>query len=199
MEEFLGPPKFRPTILDVKDRVGVATALAWTPFGGEILFIEATKMAGSDNLILSGSLGNVLKESAQAALSFIKSNIHLFKISADFFKSQDIHIHVPAGAIPKDGPSAGLPIFAALISLISNKKCRRDVALSGEITLSGRVLPVGGIREKLLAAKIAGVKTVILPEKNKTDFSLIPNSITSGIDIIFIRELSEILDNIFSN
>ena len=199
VEKFLGPPKFRPTILDVKDRVGVATALAWTPFGGEILFIEATKMAGSDNLILTGSLGNVLKESAQAALSFIKSNIHLFKISADFFKSHDIHIHVPAGAIPKDGPSAGLPIFAALISLITNKKCRRDVALSGEITLSGRVLPVGGIREKLLAAKIAGVKTVILPEKNKTDFSLIPNSITSGIDIIFIRELSEILDNIFSN
>lgn len=194
VETFLGPPKYKPTILDVKDRIGVATALAWTPFGGEILFVESTKMPGSDNLILTGSLGNVLKESAQAALSFIKSNTDNFNIPHDFFKSHDIHIHVPAGAIPKDGPSAGVPIFASLISLIMGKKCKRDIGMTGEITLSGRVLPVGGIREKLLAAKLAGIKTVIFPEKNKSDFATVPDSITRDLKIIFIRELTEIID-----
>ncbi len=194
VENLLGPPKYKPTILDVKDRVGVATALAWTPYGGEILFIESTKMPGSDKLILTGSLGNVLKESAQAALSFIKSNAHLFDIDNNFFKSHDIHIHVPAGAIPKDGPSAGVPIFASLISLITGKKCKRDIGLTGEITLSGRVLPVGGIREKLLAAKLAGIKTVIFPEKNEPDFTTIPNSLTQDLKIIFIKELIETMD-----
>jgi ATP-dependent Lon protease len=154
-------------------------------------------MPGADNLILTGSLGDVLKESAQAALSFIKSNAKMFNISPDFFKSHDIHIHVPAGAIPKDGPSAGIPIFAALISLVTNKKCKRDVALTGEITLSGRILPVAGIREKLLAAKNAGIKTVIFPERNKSDFNSIPESITSGLKIIFIRELCEVMKVIF--
>ncbi len=196
VEQLLGPPRFRPQMVDGKDRVGVCTALAWTPTGGEIMFVESTRMKGSGNLILTGSLGNVLKESAHAALSFLKSNAPSFRVDEDLFSSQDIHVHVPCGAIPKDGPSAGLAVFFSLLSLMLRRACRRYVALSGEITLSGRILPVSGVREKLLAARNAGIRRVILPEKNRVDFSCIPENIREGIEVIFIEDVREVVDEV---
>ncbi len=196
VEQLLGPPRFRPEMVDGDDRIGVCTALAWTPVGGEIMFVESTRMKGGGNLILTGSLGDVLKESAHAALSFLRSNAPLFGIDEDIFSHYDIHVHVPSGAIPKDGPSAGLAIFFSLLSLSLNRACKRDVALSGEITLSGRILPVSGVREKLLAAKNAGVSTVILPEKNQSDFACIPSNIKGGLRVIFVSDPSEVVDEV---
>jgi ATP-dependent Lon protease len=176
--------------------VGVATALAWTETGGEIVFIEATKMRGSNRLILTGSLGSVMKESAQAALSYIRSNSRRYKIADDFFERHDLHIHVPAGAIPKDGTSAGLPIAMALISLITNRCCRRETAMTGELTLTGRILPVGGIKEKLLAARRAGVRTVVLPAKNSVNLRDIPPEVMHAIKILTIDELDAAVDSV---
>jgi ATP-dependent Lon protease len=194
VETLLGPRKFYFEVAEEKERIGVTTALAWTEAGGEIIFIEATKMRGKNRLILTGSLGDVMKESAQAALSYIRSNTGLFNIPEDFFDKNDIHIHVPAGAIPKDGPSAGLPISIALVSLLTNRPSRRDMALTGEVTLSGRVLPVGGVKEKVLAAHRAGVKTVVFPAKNEADIREIPDEIKKDLQILTIGELSEVFD-----
>ncbi|MEJ2041601.1 MAG: magnesium chelatase domain-containing protein, partial [Desulfosarcinaceae bacterium] len=177
-------------------RVGVATALAWTDSGGEIVFIEATSMRGRNRLILTGSLGTVMKESAQAALSYIRSNSRRYGLDDDFFEQHDIHIHVPAGAIPKDGTSAGLPISVALISLLTNRCCRRDAATTGEITLTGRILPVGGIKEKLLAAHRAGVRTVVLPAKNKVNLRDIPEDVRQSLNILTIDELDAAMDSV---
>jgi ATP-dependent Lon protease len=194
VETLLGPRKFYFEVAEEKERIGVTTALAWTEAGGEIIFIEATKMRGKNRLILTGSLGDVMKESAQAALSYIRSNTSLFNIPENFFDKHDIHIHVPAGAIPKDGPSAGLPISIALVSLLTNRPSRRDMALTGEVTLSGRVLPVGGVKEKVLAAHRAGVKTVVFPAKNEADIREIPDDIKKDLQILTIGELSEAFD-----
>ncbi|MBW2369831.1 MAG: endopeptidase La [Deltaproteobacteria bacterium] len=194
----LGPARDRPDIEVGRDQVGIATGLAWTEAGGEIMFIEATKMRGNNRLILTGSLGNVMKESAQAALSYIRSQNQRLGIPEDFFESHDIHIHVPAGATPKDGPSAGLTIAVALISLISNRPARRNMALTGELTLSGRILPIGGIKEKLMAASRCGVKVVVLPAKNKPDLEEIPEEVLHGIEIIPIEELWEIIDEVLT-
>jgi ATP-dependent Lon protease len=194
VEKLLGPPKFHLEVAEAKDMIGVTTGLAWTETGGQIIFIEAAKMKGKGRLILTGSLGDVMKESAEAALSYIRSNTTLYNISEDFFNGQDIHIHVPAGAIPKDGPSAGLPIVIALISLLTQRPCRRDTALSGELTLSGRILPVGGIKEKILAAHQGGVKTVVFPGKNEPDLRNIPEDIYNDLKIIKIDKLNEIVD-----
>lgn len=191
--ELLGPPKYMPLVLDAQDRVGVSTALAWTPTGGEILFIEVSKMKGNNKLILTGSLGEVLKESAQAAVSFFKSRASEFGIPDSFFATHDLHIHVPAGAIAKDGPSAGLAIAVALYSLLLDVPCKRKIAMTGEITLTGRVLPVGGIKEKLLAASLAGVEKVILPEKNKGDLSEVSEDIKKDLEITLVRDLQEAL------
>ncbi len=192
--EFLGPTQYHFEIAGAKDRIGCSTGLAWTETGGEIIFVEATRMMGTNRLILTGSLGDVMKESAQAALSYIRSNTQAFGLAPDFFRRQDIHIHVPAGAIPKDGPSAGLTIAIALLSLLKNRPCRRDTAMTGELTLSGRILPVGGIREKLLAAKMAGIRTVIFPAKNNAGLSNLPDDLKQGIRIVTAGELNEILD-----
>ncbi len=186
---FLGPPKYHVEMAGLKDRVGVTTGLVWTEFGGQIIFIEATGMKGTGRLILTGSLGDVMKESAQAALSYIRSHTESFEIDDSFFEQHDLHIHVPAGAIPKDGPSAGVTIAMALISLIKNRPAVRTVAMTGEITLSGRILPVGGIKEKLMAAVRAGVKTVVLPVKNSVDIDEIPENILKNLKIIPIEEL----------
>ena len=196
VETLLGPKKYYFEVTQAKDRIGVATGLAWTDTGGEIIFIEATKMKGKSQLILTGSLGNVMKESAQAAMSYIRSHTGDFHIPEDFFEQHDVHIHVPAGAIPKDGPSAGLTIAVALLSLITNRPCRRDTALSGELTLTGRILPVGGVKEKVLAAHRAGIKTVVFPIKNEANLREIPEDIQKDLKIITIDELNEVVNQV---
>ncbi len=194
VENFLGPRKFYFEVSEAKERVGVATGLAWTEAGGQIIFIEAAKMKGKGNLILTGSLGDVMKESAHAAMSYIRSHAESLNIPDNMFETHDIHIHVPAGAIPKDGPSAGLTIAVALISLITERSCKRNVALTGELTLSGRILPVGGVKEKVLAAHRAGVKSVVFPAKNEADIRDIPEDISKDLKIYKINELEEIID-----
>jgi ATP-dependent Lon protease len=189
--ELLGPRRYTIEVTQAKDRVGVATGLAWTHTGGEIVFVEATQMRGSNQLILTGSLGSVMKESAQAAMSYIRSHAEAYDIPVAFFDQHDIHIHIPAGAIPKDGTSAGVPIAVALLSIITGQPCRREAAMSGELTLTGRILPVGGIKEKLLAAHRAGVRTVVLPAKNEVDLQDIPEEIKNALDIVPIEELSQ--------
>ncbi len=170
---------------------GIATGLAWTQAGGEIIFIEATKMPGQNELILTGHLGEVMQESAKAALSFLRSNAKKFGVKDSAFNKTDIHIHVPEGATPKDGPSAGITIGTALISLFTGKKVRRDVAMTGEITLQGRVLPIGGLKEKVLAAKRSGIKTIIIPHDNKKDLKDIPKHLIEGIDFVYAKTLDD--------
>jgi ATP-dependent Lon protease len=196
VERYLGPRKYYLEVTDENNRIGVVTGLVWTEAGGDIMFVEAAKMPGHRELILTGSLGNVMRESAQAALSYIRSNAAFFNIPEDVFKSHDIHIHVPAGAIPKDGPSAGSTIAVALISLLNARPARRDVAISGELTLSGRILPVGGIKEKILAARRAGVQEVILPLKNKVDIENLPEEVKAGLKIEFIDRIDEIVEKV---
>jgi ATP-dependent Lon protease len=196
VENLLGQAQYHFEVAMAKERIGVTTGLAWTEFGGEIIFIEATKMKGQHQLILTGSLGNVMKESAMAALSYIRSHTEWFNISESFFKQHDLHIHIPAGAIPKDGPSAGLPIAVALISLITGRPAKRDVALTGELMLSGRLLPVGGVKEKLMAARRAGIRKVVLPAKNAPDLKTIPAEIQKDLEIITISEVKEIIERI---
>jgi len=190
---YLGPQKFFNEIALRTSLPGVATGLAWTQFGGDILFVEATKMAGDGKLILTGQLGDVMKESAQAALSLVKSRAETLGIDSDIFKKNDLHIHIPAGAIPKDGPSAGVTLFVALVSLLTGRRISKDVAMTGEISLRGLVLPVGGIKEKMLAAKRAGISTVLLPELNRRDLEEIPPAGRQGIRFEFLKTADEAL------
>ncbi|MGB6290493.1 MAG: endopeptidase La, partial [Desulfobulbales bacterium] len=199
VEKYLGPRKYFFELAEVEGQIGVATGLALTESGGQIIFIEAAIMKGKERLIMTGSLGEVMKESAQAALSYIRSNASLFHVQENFFEDHDIHIHIPAGAIPKDGPSAGLTIAVALLSLLTEKPVRRDVALSGELTLSGRILPVGGVRAKLLAARRAGIKTVVLPLKNEADLRDVPDEVMGDLKIISTDEVSKIVDLVLSS
>ncbi len=191
--DFLGPQKYLPEIADRTAEAGVATGLAWTPVGGEILFIEATRMNGKGNLVLTGQLGDVMKESAQAALSFIRSHAKWLGIDDGFLERSDIHLHIPAGAIPKDGPSAGVTMFASMVSLLTGKPVRSDVAMTGEITLRGLILPVGGIKEKFLAAHRAGIKRVIMPERNRKDVIDIPEQPRKEMEIIHVKRMDELL------
>ncbi|EDM80714.1 ATP-dependent protease La [Plesiocystis pacifica SIR-1] len=191
--EFLGPQKYIPEMADRTASPGVATGLAWTPTGGEIMFIEATSMPGKGGLMLTGQLGDVMKESAQAAMSYLKSHLEDLGIDKDALDGRDIHIHVPAGAIPKDGPSAGVAIFSALVSLLTGRCIRSDVAMTGEITLRGLVLPVGGIKEKLLGAHRAGIRRIFLPERNEKDVVDVPEEIRSEIEIIYAKAVHEVL------
>jgi ATP-dependent Lon protease len=194
VEEYLGPRKFYYEVAEAKDRIGVTTGLVWTETGGDIVFVEATKMKGNNKLILTGSLGEVMQESAQAALSYIRSNADRFEIDQNFFSEHDIHIHVPAGAITKDGPSAGLTLAMALISLLARRPAKREVAMTGELTLTGRILPVAGIREKLLAARRAGVKTVVFPEKNRVDLDDLSADIRADIEVVLTSSVEEVVD-----
>jgi ATP-dependent Lon protease len=191
---YLGPIKYFSEVAERTKYSGVATGLAWTPTGGDILFIESTKMRGKGNLTLTGQLGDVMKESAQAALSYIRSKAHEFNISEDFFEKNDLHIHVPQGAIPKDGPSAGITMLVSLVSLITERPVRNDVAMTGEITLRGLVLPVGGIKEKVLAAKRAGINNVILPKLNEKDLEEVPESIKENMNFKFIEKMDEAIE-----
>jgi ATP-dependent Lon protease len=190
---YLGPQKFFNEIALRTSLPGVATGLAWTPFGGEILFVEATKMAGDGKLILTGQLGEVMKESAQAALSLVKSRADTLAIDPEIFRKNDLHIHIPAGAIPKDGPSAGVTLFVALVSLLTGRRISKDVAMTGEISLRGLVLPVGGIKEKMLAAKRAGISCVLLPELNRRDLEEISVAGRAGIRFEFLQTADEAL------
>jgi ATP-dependent Lon protease len=194
LHKFLGPVKFFPEVAERTSDPGVATGLAWTPTGGDIIFVEATKMRGEKGLTLTGQLGDVMKESAQAALAYVRSKSKELGIEEDFFAKNDIHIHVPAGAIPKDGPSAGVTMFVALTSLLTNTPVRSDVAMTGEITLRGLVLPVGGIKEKVLAGMRAGIKTIILPKKNEKDLEEIPEHIRNQMNFKFIQKMDEAIE-----
>jgi ATP-dependent Lon protease len=191
--KYLGPPKFLREMEMESNEIGVATGLAWTPVGGEVLFVEATVMKGKGGLTLTGQLGDVMKESAQAALSFIRSKTGEFGLSDDFFTNLEIHVHVPAGAIPKDGPSAGITMATALVSALTKIAVRRDVAMTGEITLRGRVLPIGGLKEKMLAAIRAGITTIIIPEQNRKDLDEIPKHILKKIKIVSAANIDEVL------
>jgi ATP-dependent Lon protease len=170
---------------------GVATGLAWTTSGGEIMFVEATRMRGSGRLTLTGQLGDVMKESAQAALSYVRTHASDYKIDAKAFRNADIHVHVPAAAIKKDGPSAGVTIAIALISLHTGKSVRPDVAMTGEISLRGHILPVGGLKEKILAAHRAGIRTIIMPRKNEGDLTELPEHVRTALDFRLVERVDE--------
>jgi ATP-dependent Lon protease len=194
LNHYLGPARFLPEVAERTSESGVATGLAWTPVGGDIIFVEASRMPGKGSMVLTGQLGDVMKESAQAALSFVRSKAPTLGVDADFLKEHDVHVHIPAGAIPKDGPSAGVTMFVALVSMLSDRRIRHDVAMSGEITLRGAVLPVGGIKEKVLAAHRAGIKRVVLPDRNRKDLEDVPEQARKELDIRFVKRMDEVLD-----
>jgi ATP-dependent Lon protease len=187
----LGPSRFENETAMRLSVPGVATGLAWTPVGGDILFIEATRIPGSGKLILTGQLGDVMKESAQAALSIVKNRAAALGIDAGRFEKSDIHIHVPAGATPKDGPSAGVAMFMALVSLLTDRTIRSDTAMTGEISLRGLVLPVGGIKEKVVAAHSAGIKRVMLPARNRRDYDDIPETARKELEFVWLERVEE--------
>ncbi len=194
LRDYLGKPRFHNEVAERTAIPGVATGLAWTPFGGDILFIETTRMPGKGVLQITGKLGDVMKESAKAALSYTRSRSADLGIDVSALDTNDLHIHVPAGAVPKDGPSAGVTIFTALVSLLSNRPVRPDTAMTGECSLRGRVLPVGGIKAKVLAAHRAGIRRVILPEQNRRDIDDVPADVLGELEVVFATDMSEVLD-----
>jgi len=194
VRNYLGPARFRFGMAEKEDEVAVATGLGWTEFGGDILFIEVTLMKGKGNLLLTGHLGDVMQESGKAAFSYARSRAAELDIDEDFYRLTDVHIHIPAGQIPKDGPSAGITMAAALVSALTRRPVHRDVAMTGEITLRGKVLPVGGIKEKVLAAHRAGIKTVVLPLDNKKDLEEIPAHVQRDLKFRFVEQMDEVLN-----
>ncbi|MEE8467663.1 MAG: S16 family serine protease, partial [Planctomycetota bacterium] len=194
VEGILGPRRFESDRVRRTSRPGVAIGLAWTPVGGEILFVEATSMRGKGRLILTGQLGDVMKESAQAAFSLLKARAASLEIDEDLFEERDVHLHIPAGAVPKDGPSAGVAMFTALVSLFTSRRVRSTVAMTGEISLRGLVLPVGGVKEKVLAAKAAGVRTVLLPARNMVDLQEITESARRGLEFVSLETVDDALE-----
>jgi ATP-dependent Lon protease len=196
---FLGPERFVAEAAERRDDFGVATGVAWTSVGGTILFVEAVAMPGKGGLVLTGSLGQVMKESAQAALSLVRSRAEGLGVEKEFFANNEFHIHVPAGATPKDGPSAGVTIFASLCSLVTKKRTAHDVAMTGEITLRGRVLPVGGIRQKAHAAHRAGLKKLIVPAKNENDIRELPADVQKQLQVVFVETVDEVLEHALRN
>ena len=194
LRQYLGPIKYTSEVAERTEETGVATGLAWTSVGGEILFIEATRMFGTGKLQLTGQLGDVMKESAHAALSYVRTNAAKYSIPQDFLEKSDVHIHIPAGAMPKDGPSAGITMLTALVSLLTGIRVRHDVAMTGEISLRGRVLPIGGLKEKTLAAHRAGIKRVILPERNKADVEEVPREVRDELEFVFVHRLDDVLE-----
>lgn len=194
LEKFLGIPRYRYGVSEQENLVGVATGLAWTEVGGEVLKIEVALLSGKGNLLLTGKLGEVMKESAQTGFTYVRSRIKNLELEEDFHEKYDVHIHIPEGAIPKDGPSAGITIATALASALSNRKVNSNVAMTGEITLRGRVLPVGGIKEKVLAAHRAGCKVIILPAENKKDLEDIPANIKKSLEFELVESMDEVLE-----
>lgn len=195
VEERLGPVEFFPITAELDDEIGMATAIAWTENGGEIMQIEVLVIPGKGNMQITGQVGEIMQESAQAALSYLKSKSELFEIPAELFEESDIHIHIPEGSIPKDGPSAGITMATALTSAVLGVPTRHEVAMTGEITLRGRVLPVGGVREKVLAAHRAGIKTILMPAKNEKDLVDVPKAVIDQLNILFVEHMDEVLKN----
>jgi len=193
VEDMLGPPKFFADVAGEEDRVGVVTGLAWTEAGGDIIFVEASRMPGKKDLILTGSLGEIMQESAKTALSYVRAHAAGLGIAPEIFEKSDIHVHVPAGAIPKDGPSAGITIAAALVSLLTGRPARRDVAMTGELTLSGRILPIGGVKEKVLAAQRAGVTTVLLPRRNEGSLRDLDQPARDKTNMVLVDSIAEVV------
>jgi len=193
LTKYLGPPRFLRDEEDRTDEVGLAIGIAWTEAGGDILPVEVSLMEGKGSLMLTGQLGEVMQESAQAAISYARSHAHELDIGDIDFDKLDIHIHVPEGAVPKDGPSAGITMATALISALIDRPVHRDVAMTGEITLRGRVLPIGGLKEKVLAAHRAGLKTVLLPKQNQKDMIEIPKKIKRDLKFVFVDRMDEVL------
>jgi ATP-dependent Lon protease len=191
--EHLGVPRFRPTLAEEKNEIGVATGLAWTEVGGEILVTEATLMPGKGRLTLTGKLGDVMQESAQAAMSYVRSKAEEFGIPKNFNRTTDVHVHIPEGAIPKDGPSAGITLATALVSALARRAARKDVAMTGEITLRGKVLPIGGVKEKVLAAHRAGITNIIVPKDNEKDLADIPKNVLDALNIYMVETMDEVL------
>jgi ATP-dependent Lon protease len=192
LAKFLGPPRFSFGMAEERDEIGVATGLVWTEAGGDVIFIEATTMKGSGKVMLTGQLGDVMRESAEAAISHIRTNAERLGIDPDFHSKLDLHIHVPAAAIPKDGPSAGITMATALASVLIGCPVRREIAMTGEITLRGHVLPVGGLKEKLLSAHRAGIKTVLIPKENVRDLELLPEHVREDLEIIPVETMVEV-------
>jgi ATP-dependent Lon protease len=190
---YLGPPQFIPGLVEEQDGIGIAMGVAWTEGGGDLMPVEVVLMPGKGGLLLTGQLGEVLQESAQAALSYTRSRSEDLDIDPDIFEKIDVHIHLPEGAIPKDGPSAGITIATALISAFTGRAVRHDVGMTGEITLRGRVLPVGGLKEKMLTAYRAGLKTVVIPKRNKKDLVEIPRRVKRGVSVILVEQMEEVL------
>lgn len=193
LPDYLGPQRFRYEVAEEGDEVGVATGLAWTPTGGDVLFVEATLMPGKGNLILTGKLGDVMQESARAAFTYARSRAASFNVPEDFYEKKDVHIHVPAGAIPKDGPSAGITMAVALVSALTSRPVSKETGMTGEITLRGKVLPVGGIRDKVLAAHRAGIKKVILPKENEKDLEEVPQQVKEELQFLFVEQIDQAL------
>ena len=191
---YLGRQSYFAEVAERTDRPGVVTGLVWTPVGGDIIFIEATKMPGGKGFMLTGQLGEVMRESARAALSYVRSEAAALGIAPNFFNGIDLHLHVPAGAIPKDGPSAGIAMATALASLLTGRPVRDDVAMTGEITLRGRVLPIGGLKEKVLAAHRAGIRTVIMPQRNEADLDEVPAELRSEMTFVPVERIEQVLD-----
>ena len=194
VKDYLGAPRFYPEQARKELPAGVATGMAWTEMGGEVLFIEATLLPGGHGLTITGQLGEVMQESARAAQSYLWSHANEFGISAEMFKDYGVHLHVPAGAIPKDGPSAGVTITAALASLYTGRRVRPDTAMTGEITLSGLVFPVGGLKEKILAAHRAGIRRIMLPARNEADIEDLPEDVRKELQIVFVSRISEAIE-----
>lgn len=197
LEAFLGRPRYNYQKMNKEAQVGIVRGLAWTSVGGDTLQIEVNLMPGKGEFLLTGQLGDVMKESAQAGISYIRSVAGNYQIDKEFFKEHDIHIHIPEGAVPKDGPSAGITMATAMLSAITGTPVRADVAMTGEITLRGRVLPIGGLKEKLLAAKKAGITTVLVPAENKADVDEMEQEITEGLEICFMESMNEVLEKAF--
>ncbi len=193
LPKFLGVPKYRYGVAEVKNEVGMATGLAWTETGGALLQIEAVIMPGKGKLMITGKLGEVMQESVQAAMSYVRSRAHQLGLPIDFYQRVDIHVHVPEGAIPKDGPSAGITIATAIVSALLKIPVKSVVAMTGEITLRGRVLPIGGLKEKLLAARRGNIETVIIPQENEKDLKEIPSKVLKDLDIVLVEHMDEVL------
>lgn len=193
IQKYLGPPRFRQGQIEEKDQVGIVTGLAWTQVGGELLWVETLIMPGKGDLIMTGKLGDVMKESAQAAVSYVRSRTGQLAIDNEFYKKNDIHIHIPEGAIPKDGPSAGIAMCTSLVSALTRRPVYRDIAMTGELTLRGRLLPVGGLKEKILAAHRGGIKKIVIPKENQKDLKDIPATVAKQVEIVFAEHMDEVL------